>query len=303
MNEINENQAFSEDVGERISSVFRNFAVNPVNQNVTDSIKSLETKILGDEEDDDYSLKDKLLDASDDINRKVGIVKRDIEASAERFNESFKKSEEAFKLLKEDTQKAICEANSEINANLDIKNGEVLARFDALTENLKTDFEKAESQYNKAYEDLRGAEDKNTKSLSNTVKAGEKAVCEAVSDCGNAVNENINRKNTELIEKLDDLFENAELQMSNNHKDLRLQQENIEKNIVNTLNTLNDKFENAGSENRQAITSEIVSLEQKISDETNTAYNGLKRLVYGLIAADAVLLAGLIAAIIIIVTQ
>ena len=91
--------------------------------------------------------------------------------------------------------------------------------------------------------------------------------------------------------------------MSNNHKDLRLQQENIEKNIVNTLNTLNDKFENAGSENRQAITSEIVSLEQKISDETNTAYNGLKRLVYGLIAADAVLLAGLIAAIIIIVTQ
>ena len=61
---------FSNEVNEKISTVFQNFAVNPLNKNVDDRITSLEKRIF-DTNKKEPSLKDTISRNSNDIQRSI----------------------------------------------------------------------------------------------------------------------------------------------------------------------------------------------------------------------------------------
>lgn len=318
--EMNKNQQISEDISEKISSVFQNFAVAPVNQNVTDSIRSLEDKLLG-EQDDRTSLKDIIINETEKIEGKIDVLNRKNESIKTQLEDYFEDTEYAIDSLDSklsENNKKIVETQVSVNNNIDsLKTG--------LTE-----------QAEKLFDDAKKQNEELCEKAYDNVKTEVDSLNKAISGCGKEINDNINLKSNGLSEKLDAVFKSSDLQNQENFKNLLTQQENAQKVYSEAVNDLQTELKNKLSENHREALGKLASetaelsgvinelkasleaenvknrretesglkiVEQNLTAEAENTLNTLKKLIYGLIGADCVLLAGLIAAIVLVIVK
>ncbi|MBE6752341.1 MAG: hypothetical protein E7556_07435 [Ruminococcaceae bacterium] len=196
---------FSNEVNEKLSSVFQAFAVNPVNQSTDDRITTLEKRIF-ESTDDEPSLEDNILNSTEEINRRV-----------KRINDALSKMDEQSENLSVEitsAKNAIIANQNNITENEKEFFSKLSEQNEVLRENIKSRFRNIDdllshntnttndifSIVKTSYEDIIQALDYHTNSVNSYIESTLhplKTDIEATKDVVNKIDNNI----VEFIEK------------------------------------------------------------------------------------------------------